>query len=162
MVTIRLTAFQPFASRRGKDTVVGMEFQYNPKLVNLLKTTLRGLRKPGDPGPAGGWLPDHGRWFCERQAWPALRQRLLDVGVTLTDEPPDDSPPEESTSTVMSDSAGKRFRLTIRSEPSDTPAIIRLRRVLKGLLRAWRFTCETVEQLQPEPAPVAEEKENHD
>ena len=44
----------------------------------------------------------------------------------------------------------ERYRLTIVSTPSDVPAIIRLRHVLKGLLRCWHFRAELVEDLQPE------------
>lgn len=54
-----------------------------------------------------------------------------------------------------------RYRLTIRSEPCDTPAVIRLRRVLKGLLRSWKFRAELVEELQPDPAPIAADQAEH-
>ncbi len=47
----------------------------------------------------------------------------------------------------MPDQKRPRFRLTIRSEPSETPAVIRLRHVLKGLLRAWGFRAEVVEDI---------------
>ena len=42
----------------------------------------------------------------------------------------------------MPDDTRERFRLIIRSEPSETPVVIRLRHVLKGLLRAWGFKAE--------------------
>jgi len=55
--------------------------------------------------------------------------------------------------------AGERYRLTLRALPGDTPVAIRLRHVLKGLLRAWGFRCERVEQLHQEteadaPQPI--------
>ncbi len=47
----------------------------------------------------------------------------------------------------MSKPAGERFTLTIRALPSETPVAVRLRHVLKGMLRAWGFRCERIEQL---------------
>jgi hypothetical protein len=59
----------------------------------------------------------------------------------------------------------ERYRLTLRALPDNTLVAIRLRHVLKGLLRAWGFRAERVEQLQPDgseaeqtpalPAPIA-------
>lgn len=46
---------------------------------------------------------------------------------------------------------GERYRLTLLALPDDTPVAIRLRCVLKGLLRGWRFRCERVEELPAEP-----------
>jgi len=59
--------------------------------------------------------------------------------------------------------AGERYRLTLRALPSDTPVAIRLRHILKGLLRAWDFRCERVEQLHQEtegdaPQPITADR----
>lgn len=40
--------------------------------------------------------------------------------------------------------SNERFTITIESLPDDTPSVVRLRRVLKGLLRHWRFKCTAV------------------
>ena len=36
------------------------------------------------------------------------------------------------------------FTLTIRALPSDVPVMIRLRRILKGLLRSYDFRCVSI------------------
>jgi hypothetical protein len=46
------------------------------------------------------------------------------------------------------------FVLRLRPLPSDTPAVIRLRHVLKQLLRAYRFRCVEVSAV-PAAAPGA-------
>lgn len=50
---------------------------------------------------------------------------------------PQESPPPEV------------FRLTLRSRPSNVPAIIRLRRLLKTLLRLYDFVCVEAVELKP-------------
>jgi hypothetical protein len=77
---IRVHEFQPFASREGVDTVLGLTFRYDPALVGLLKAAIRseGLRQ-GVKCP-GGWLAEHRCWFVERPVWPAVREALARAG----------------------------------------------------------------------------------
>src|SRR5262245_4855453 len=83
---IHVGSFQPFKSRQGRDTVIRLEFQYDPELVALLKQALRTRRSVN--GPAGGWLPEYRCWFVERDVWPMVRQRLGAEGHTFTGEAP--------------------------------------------------------------------------
>jgi hypothetical protein len=50
--------------------------------------------------------------------------------------------------------AQPRYRLTLRSEPLAVPPIIRLRRLLKALRRAYGFQCLTVEEVSLDPSPA--------
>jgi hypothetical protein len=57
------------------------------------------------------------------------------------------------------------FQLILRSEPSDTPVDVRLRKLLKEARRKHGFKCVLVEQIETDagrtraaPAPVARER----
>jgi len=39
------------------------------------------------------------------------------------------------------------YRLTLTALPADTPAVVRLRLLLKHALRAWRLKCLSAEEL---------------
>jgi hypothetical protein len=87
MAEIQVHTFQPFSSRVGIDTVLGLSFRYDPVLISQLKTALHeanrhvGLRHPG------GWLAEYKLWFVERCVWPDVRARLLRHGHTVREEP---------------------------------------------------------------------------
>jgi hypothetical protein len=52
-----------------------------------------------------------------------------------------------------------RYRLTLRSERNSVPAICRLRRLIKAMLRGYGFRVVLAEQLEPEnpkPSPNQE------
>jgi hypothetical protein len=83
--SIHVFAFQPFSSRTGFDTVLGLRFSFDRDLVELLKEALRNL-KPGFPGSPGGWLPEHRAWFVERAVWPAVSTRLRAAGCDVVAE----------------------------------------------------------------------------
>jgi hypothetical protein len=92
---IRVSAFQPFKGRVGVDTVLGLEFPYDPDLVELLKESIRDAkRRTGVAGTAGGWLAEHHRWFVERAAWPLIKAALLRAGHAV-DESALMSPPPQ-------------------------------------------------------------------
>jgi hypothetical protein len=59
------------------------------------------------------------------------------------------TPDSSSTETAGS---RPRFRLVVRAEPGCVPALIRLRRLLKGLLRGYGFRALEVAHL-PESQP---------
>ena len=86
-MTVTVKPFQPFGSRVGKDTVLGLHFPYDADLVRLLKEGLQALRQfyQGHPQP-GGWLPQHGCWFVERAAWPAVKGMLEDAGHAVVEQ----------------------------------------------------------------------------
>lgn len=44
----------------------------------------------------------------------------------------------------------ERFTITIEAAPGPTPAIARLRRLLKALLRSFGFRCVSVQQSRPD------------
>jgi hypothetical protein len=84
--------FQPFQSRAGIDTVLGLSFPYDPALAALLKSAYReagvreGVRIPG------GWLPEHKCWFVERAVWPAVRACLARAGHKVVEHEPGGEP----------------------------------------------------------------------
>jgi hypothetical protein len=84
--------FQPFESRVGIDTVLGLRFPYDPALPGLLKSAYReagaraGVRSPG------GWLPEHKCWFVERAVWPAVRDCLVRAGHKVVEHDPEGEP----------------------------------------------------------------------
>jgi hypothetical protein len=114
--SVRVMPFQPFSSRKGVDTVLGLHFDYDPGLVALLKEALQGARWRTGRRNVGGWLPEWHRWFVERVAWPHVRQRLLEAGCRVLgdcededggedqdqgqDEGPDESPGQASGASV--------------------------------------------------------------
>jgi hypothetical protein len=73
-------SFQPFESRRGIDTVVGLRFRYDVQLVADLKDALRQARRLKGGHHLGGWLAQHRARFVERRAWPHVPQRLQALG----------------------------------------------------------------------------------
>jgi hypothetical protein len=81
---ITVQAFQPFRSRVGLDTVVGLTFPFNAGAVAEMKAALDwardDARRRGLPLTVGGWLGDRRCWFVERSAWPVVREFLLDRG----------------------------------------------------------------------------------
>jgi len=91
---IRVFAFQPFESRRGVDTVLGLRFEYDKGFVEFLKATLRAARVELRQGNLiGGWLPEQRSWFVERVAWPRVRRELERVGCTFEGPGVEDEPP---------------------------------------------------------------------
>lgn len=52
--------------------------------------------------------------------------------------------------------ARERVRLTLETAPSEVPAAVRLRRLLKQLGRAYGWRCVEVEALPPKEAPARE------
>jgi hypothetical protein len=48
--------------------------------------------------------------------------------------------------------AEPRYRLIVRSQRCATPALARLRRLLKMMARGYGFICEEATELPPEPA----------
>jgi hypothetical protein len=83
MSTIRVTAFQPFESRAGIDTVLALAFEYDAGTVADLKAAIGRARYSVGAGNLGGWLGEHRCWFVERDAWPIVRQCLQAAGHRL-------------------------------------------------------------------------------
>lgn len=82
MIVITVFRFQPFGSR--DDTVVGLRFRYDARLVGLLKALLRLERRRVPRWPvAGGWLPEYRCWFVEERVWPAIAVALQAAGYRL-------------------------------------------------------------------------------
>jgi hypothetical protein len=125
-VTIRVSAFQPFESRRGYDTVIRLEFRYDADLVALLKAAGRAAKALLYRRHLVGWLAEHHCWFCERAAWPSVRWRLLDAGYLLTGP---ESGQDDTDDTDDDDEADDRQRAAgptsgASSTPVDWPARI--------------------------------------
>jgi hypothetical protein len=80
---IHVSAFQPFESRVGVDTVLALRFKYDPELIDVLKSALREASRVLGIYNAGGWLAEHRCWFVERNAWPLVRERLAAAGVSF-------------------------------------------------------------------------------
>jgi hypothetical protein len=83
MPTIHVSSFQPFESRVGRDTVLAIQFPYNAEVVEVLKAALRDAGRRFGRRNLGGWLADHHVWFCERAAWPLVRERLAGMGCSF-------------------------------------------------------------------------------
>ena len=79
---IRVSEFQPFRSREGKDTVLALQFPYDPQLITTLKAAFRAVRDGHGRcrENVGGWLPEYRVWFCEWFAWPTVRRLLVSAG----------------------------------------------------------------------------------
>lgn len=91
MTVIRVSEFQPFESRQGVDTVIRLQFPYDPDLIALLKKSLRTYRQYAvDPTrqifQPGGWRPDEKCWFVERAIWPMVLRDLENAGYLIGDE----------------------------------------------------------------------------
>jgi hypothetical protein len=80
-VVVYASLFQPIQSRRGVDRVVRLRFPDDAGPVERLKVMPRGARDAAGLGRScGGWLKDHGAWFCERSCWPTVRRALERAG----------------------------------------------------------------------------------
>jgi hypothetical protein len=110
MSHIHVSAFQPFESRRGVNTVLALRFQYDPELIAALKDALQEARRRGYGNNLGGWLPEYRCWFVERHAWPLVADRLREFGCTFTE-------PEGE--------RGRRERKNTYSPPADWRAVYR-------------------------------------
>jgi hypothetical protein len=93
---IHVSAFQPFESRRGVDTVLALRFRYDPELIEVLKDSLRRAARELDMHNVGGWLAEHRCWFVEREAWPYVRAWLTDRGCRFQGEVHDEEPRRRS------------------------------------------------------------------
>ena len=51
---------------------------------------------------------------------------------------------------------GERFRLELEALADGVPAVVRLRRALKCLLRAFGLRCRSVADVTPRPQPAGE------
>jgi hypothetical protein len=83
MAQVHVSAFQPFSSRRGVDTVLALQFRYDAEVIEVLKDALRKATRDLGIYNAGGWLAEHRSWFVERAAWPIVRDHLRRAGYTL-------------------------------------------------------------------------------
>jgi hypothetical protein len=90
---IRVSAFQPFESRQGVDTVLALRFQYDPELIESLKLALRRASYLKYIKNPGGWLAEHRCWFVEREAWPIVQEHLRADGYAYISSPEVDEPP---------------------------------------------------------------------
>jgi hypothetical protein len=92
--TIQIEVFscQPFESRQGIDTVVGLRFPYSPPTITLIKQTLARFRPEyvALGGQPGGWAPKDKYWWVERRVWPTVQAVLEDAGCVFTGEPHDE------------------------------------------------------------------------
>jgi hypothetical protein len=84
---IKLTVIHPPGTRK-VPTALGLQFPYDPGLVQVIKAALKEARVCTGQGNVGGWLPDHKPkcWFVEFFAWPVVRQLLLEAGCTFEGE----------------------------------------------------------------------------
>jgi hypothetical protein len=90
---VHAETFQPFVSRQGLDTVLSLRFGYDPQLIERLKDALQQARSTLGRTNVGGWLKEHHCWFIEHEAWPIVKQRLIEADCTI-DEPEVQDEPE--------------------------------------------------------------------
>jgi hypothetical protein len=90
---IYVSRFQPFESRRGRDYVLRLDFDYDPALIAQIKRLLAGY-KADAVNPAlrrlapGGWLPEYRCWFLEPCIWEAVRLELEFSGYHIREVTP--------------------------------------------------------------------------
>jgi hypothetical protein len=84
---IAVDVFQPFRSRQGIDTVVGLRCVYDPGFVEEIKRSLRSAGRWLKLKNPGGWLAEHRVWFVEWAAWPFVRDDLRRAGFEFGGEP---------------------------------------------------------------------------
>lgn len=82
---IYVSSFQPFGSRIGQDTVIRLQFNYNPDLIADLKKILRHYKDEAlDPSrhifQPGGWIPLEKCWYVERSIWRLVKHELEELG----------------------------------------------------------------------------------
>lgn len=88
---ITITHFQPFVSRRGRDTVVRLSFSYDASLVADLRTLIRKYETHAlspDARCGGGWLPKFKCWFVEEPIWPDIKNDLIELGYSVHEPTP--------------------------------------------------------------------------
>jgi hypothetical protein len=131
MTVIHVSAFQPFESRRGIDTVLALRFRFDRDLVELLKEALRQARCDLDlEYQAGGWLPQERAWFCEREAWPSVRAQLRLAGYDVT------GPEAEADDEADDEPHQSRQQSSSRQGPASASS--RDLVDVKGVLKRWR------------------------
>jgi hypothetical protein len=62
--------------------------------------------------------------------------------------------PDEVNETIASQTH-THYRITFKAQPDAVPEIVRLRRLLKTALRAYRFQCLAIEEFQTPPQTQA-------
>ena len=86
---ISYSLFRPFESR--DEDVIGIKFQYNKDVIQIIKTVLNKYRNP-EAGiidrtrniqHPGGWLSKQRCWFCEQAIWPELARELKKAGFNV-------------------------------------------------------------------------------
>ena len=90
---ITVTRFQLFSSRRGRDTVVRLSFNYDAGLVTDLKTLIRryearAFNASKNILAGGGWLPKFKCWFVEESIWPDIKNDLIELGYSVNEPTP--------------------------------------------------------------------------
>ena len=85
---IRTFEFQPFESRQGRDTVIGLTFPFNRPIAEILKQCFARYRQQVyDPEhfihSAGGWLTRERCWFVEHAIWPTVQRELEAAGYEI-------------------------------------------------------------------------------
>ena len=88
---VRAFEFQPFESRRGRDTVIGLTFPFDQPIAQILKQCCARYRHQlFDPEnfihSAGGWLAHKRCWFVERAIWPDVQAELKAAGYEILAE----------------------------------------------------------------------------
>lgn len=88
---IYVSSFQPFVSRIGQDTVIRLQFNYDPNLVESLKKILRHYKDEAlDPArhifQPGGWNPKQKCWYVERSIWELVKHELGELGYEFQDD----------------------------------------------------------------------------
>jgi hypothetical protein len=84
----------------GLEIVVALRFEYDPGLVELVKQALREARRWDKEMRewlrGGAWSPHRRFWWVDPDAWPAVRRKLLEMGVRLSgpDELMEPPPPK--------------------------------------------------------------------
>ncbi len=91
-ITIRVFRFQPFASRKGQEPMIGLKFTFNWQVVSTLKQLLKLYRGQAANSSmlrysAGGWLSQYACWFVEPVVWPDMQNELRQIGCKFSHIP---------------------------------------------------------------------------
>jgi len=86
--------FMPFPERARSspdDCLIGLDFTINKEISKTLKRAIKhfhdkAVRNKVVKTSPGGWLPSHKCWYVDPEIWPDVREMLVNIGCSITEE----------------------------------------------------------------------------
>ena len=82
---IRYTPWRPFKTDEGNRDVLRLNFQFDRQIIDIIKEVMNEY-KDENGKPVGGYLPASKCWYWKAPWLPALKNRLVFIGVELLPE----------------------------------------------------------------------------